>query len=64
MDHLLARHVKTESEYHPILMSEPPVSITVFFNPSGSVVIVGVPPVLIALFGGEVKEEGLGTPLY
>ena len=43
-------------------MSEPPVSITVLFNPSGGVVIEGVPPVLIALFGGEVKEEGLGTP--
>ena len=29
LDHVLARHVKTESEYHPILMSEPPVSMTI-----------------------------------
>lgn len=29
LDHLLARHVKTEAEYHPILMSEPPVSVSV-----------------------------------
>ena len=25
LDHVLAKHVKTESEYHPFLMSESPV---------------------------------------
>jgi len=34
LDHFYARHVKSESELHPLLMSEPAVSFTalVFVN--------------------------------
>jgi len=28
LDHFYARHVKSESELHPVLMSEPAVSLT------------------------------------
>ena len=30
LDHVLAKHVKTESEYHPVLMSESPVRIMTY----------------------------------
>ena len=28
IDHLYKRHIKTDSELHPVLMSEPTVSVT------------------------------------
>jgi len=28
LDHFYARHIKSESELHPVLMSEPAVSLT------------------------------------
>jgi len=30
MDHFYARHIKSESELHPLLMSEPAVSLSLY----------------------------------
>jgi len=32
LDHFYARHVKSESELHPLLMSEPAVSFTAYLK--------------------------------
>ena len=33
LDHLLARHIKTSAEQHPIMMTEPPVSLVITVSP-------------------------------